>query len=81
MHQHWAAVEQVPRSPLAELTQVWEVVLHTSPPQVWPAPMQSVSFMHAIPDGGPVIVRPGFTVPPPIRLLMRPTLLVESSVK
>jgi hypothetical protein len=80
MHQHWAAVEHVPGSMEAEPTHVCDMALQTSPPQVWPAPMQSVSFVHAIPGGGPTVT-PGFTVPPPIRLLMRPTLLTDSSVK
>src|SRR5260370_13698795 len=80
MHQHWAAVEQVPVSMVAEPTHVCVMALQTSPPQVWPAPMQSVSFVHAIPGGGPTLT-PGFTVPPPIRLLIRPTLLTDSSVK
>jgi len=57
--------------------------LQTSPPHAIPLPTQSWSTMHAIPtlSGSVAPMLPdGATLPPPVKLLMRAILFVESSV-
>src|SRR5258708_1621558 len=83
MHQQSALAVHQPGSPVLTRTHVAGIAawLHTSPPHALPLLMQSVSFVHIvpvepIPSALPMTLA---TLPPPVKLLMRPILSTPSS--
>ena len=84
-HQQSDVALQYPRSPVTANMHVPDVVvwLHTSPPQVCPLAMQSVSFtqgplmLKVVPKASPVAL---LRLPPPVKLLMRATFSASGLV-
>src|ERR1700736_3173384 len=74
-HQHLESSVHQPGSALTASTHTCGMTfqLHTSPPQALPLPRQSVSLLQVLPSvSGPPPPAPAFTLPPPIKSLMRP---------